>query len=188
MVEPVNPQKREEAIEARPKSDQVKNYFLIGFALSTAFLLYWIYKKEQFVIEITGQQFILGAVILSIVLYWIFHDKGIPELPPKDIIALEVASWHFKSGMGYLDYTQSEVTQLSDQRASVYFRKHEKTFTYQAGKGVIEERWRDIDTELKARENGELIKSLNVQRARDENITAYLQARGLMPNDPRQQQ
>lgn len=187
MVEPVNPVKREEAIQARPKSDQFKNYALIALGLSTAFLVYWLYKKEQFVIEINGQQFIMGAIILCVVLYWLFHDKGIPELPTKDVIALEAANWSVKNGYGLLDWTQSEVTQLSDQRAAIYFRLNEKTLIYQAGKGIIEERHRDLDSELKARQDGELIKNLNAQRARDESLTKHLQERGLMPNEPNRQ-
>lgn len=146
-------------------------------------MFYYYYKKEAIQFVVNGQQIIFASIILVAGLYWYFKQQKIPELPEKDKIAEEVYNWHWKAGYGLLDFTNSQVTQLSDQRAVVEFPLSGKTFTYQAGKGVIEERWRDIEAEIKSKEETELLKTLNKQRIQDESLKLYLKNRGLIQDE-----
>lgn len=178
MVEYADSQKRDEYIEAKPKSENIKNYVIVGLGLVAAVLAYVLYNRSDLTFEITGQQFIFGSIILAAAIWWVFRERKIPELPEAHEIKRSVADWWYQSGNGFLDFSNCEVTQLSDQRAAVYFRNNEKTFIYQAGKGVIEERHRDLDSELKYREEAKILDSLDNMRIRDESISKFLKDRG----------
>lgn len=183
VVEQVDEQKRDEAISARPKSDQYKTWAIIILGGAVAVLLYLMYSREDLQLVVNGQQIIFSSIILAAILYWLFRKKDIPELPQKDVIAQEAANWHYAAGYGLVDFTLSEVKQISDRRAYVYFPMSEKTLTYEAGKGIVEERWRDIDQEIKSREDADLLKTLNQQRQKDENLKKHLSERGFITEE-----
>lgn len=178
MVEEPNAQKRDDFIKARPRSDVIKTWAVVILGGLSAYLLWFLFKRGNFIIEVNGQQFIFGCILVAAAIWWLFKDKTVAELPEVDKMAMDCMDWAYRNGLGLLDITRVEITQLSDQRASVYFVNNEVTLTYQAGKGIMEQRYRDIDTSLRAREETDLLRGLNATRTKDESIKAYLERRG----------
>lgn len=175
---PVDAGKSDQVVEARPKSDNVKTWVIVGLAIVSGLLLYWHFKRQDLVVNITGQQIILALLIGGALIYWFFKRDKIPELPPKDKIAFDCAEWEWRHGAGLFDYTNCEVQVISDQRALVYFPNNEKTLEYDVRKGVVGERWRDLDSDIKIREAQKVSETLMGMRVKDEHLRKMLEDRG----------
>lgn len=166
-------------ITATTTRDKWKTWAVWVLAIAVAGLLYYQFNvAENFKININGQQIIIGLLILGAFAYWYFKQGEKKELPRKDKLALEVADWYFKAGYGYLDFTECEVEVVAENRAVCYVPSLEKTFTYEAGKGVIGERWKDIEETLIDRERSSTIKQFEKALQKNDNLKQRLEAGG----------
>lgn len=174
----------EEAKEKTPlyaykKSDTIKNWaigFLILYSIAST---YWIIaKSKSFVIMATGDQiFWFAAIIIAAITYYFYTTKE-PELPNKFEMAEMVAREYHQKGNGLLDQHRCEVQRIGEKRAHIYFPDLEKTFTFEAGKGVIEERWSDMEERLIGMERSAIISSYTKSKSAEEIAEKYLKEKG----------
>lgn len=169
----------ETTIEAQNKNNKYKRYFLYASIILNAMLLYYyIYKRETMQLVITGEHILIGLVIGAAIFYFINRNAEEAELPPKDVIAKEVAAWSVNNGLGLLDYTNCELERITEQTAKIYFPNAQKTFTYQAGKGVMGERWKDIEESLIDGERSKTITAFQKDLRQSDKIKKYLSDTG----------
>lgn len=166
-------------VVAEKKSDRYKTYALWFFGLlAVGLLIYQVKYSKTTTLNIKGEHIIIGIFVILIAYYIINKNKQPNTLPTKDIVAMECASWYLENGKGLIDPFDCEVEPISDSSALVYFPNSERVYTYEAGKGVIGERFQDITESIIDRERSQILSSAATEKRREDRIKRELAKRG----------
>lgn len=166
-------------VQAEKTSDKYRRWALYAaIGLAAALLYYHVNYSESIVLNINGEHIIVIIGIIGLFYYLFQKQQEDPRLPERGELAKKVAEWHYKHGYGVLDDTRAEVQKLTEKTALVWFPDVHKCFTYEAGTGITEERWQDIEEALIAREKSGFVKAFTTDVRTRDRIQTELERRG----------
>ena len=169
----------EEITVKKAESTPAKDYVLYGALAATAILAYWVFYREKTVtLDISGTEIII-VVVIGAGLFYLWNRQRSPKLlPPADVISMDGCKWLWEHGHGAADDTLAQVEPISDTEALCYFPNIGKTLQYDANKGIVGIKHKDLEQTIRIKESHDIVKSFTQQKQGKERLAAELASRG----------